>query len=45
MLREKNRIIYERNNNGVKRSTGQHPGGTIVVPDEIKYYDIIPVQC
>lgn len=29
---------------GVKRSTGQHPGGIIVIPDEIKYYDIIPIQ-
>lgn len=39
---EKNRIIEKII--GVKRSTGQHPGGIIVVPDEIKYYDIIPVQ-
>ena len=29
---------------GVKRSTGQHPGGIIVIPDEIEYTDIIPVQ-
>ena len=29
---------------GVKQSTGQHPGGIVVIPKNIHYYDIVPIQ-
>ena len=34
----------QRGLNNVKRTTGQHPGGLIVVPDDIDIFDITPIQ-
>ncbi len=44
MLPQAERLRLAEGIEGVKRTTGQHPGGIIVIPGDMDVYDFTPIQ-